>query len=328
MPLRVFREKERVLGRTLALAIELGVLVAFAAGTPAKKKLTAENILDLLTGGVSIRRVIFLIQDRGIDLQPSAKLDQAILDAGGNEELKEAIRKQLAAPEVGSATVTGTEAPPTRTDPAPEPEKKTPTKPAPTAPPVEGAAKLQIRTKPGDVDIFVDDEFKGKTDPSEGRMEIASLKAGKHRLRASREGYQELEGTVELASGEVHETPIWLAKAEAPAPAVRATEELPPGKKFFVRHQHRAFAGVSGPGYCLGWIIVNVGYVRYISTDSPHKYLINSSEMREAKPDSGWGSFHIKLDFGRNYQFVAINEKGEAVNAGPVLTEISYSRGE
>lgn len=328
MLLRVFREKERAFGRTLALAIELGVLVALATGAPAKKKLTAENVLDLLTGGVPIRRVIFLIQDRGIDFQPSPKIDQAILDSGGNEELIQAIGKQLAAPEPSSATVTGPEAPPTRTEPATEPEKKTPSKPAPTASPVEGSAKLQIRTKPGDVDIFVDDDFKGKTDPGEGRLEIASLKAGKHRLRASREGYQDLEGTVELAPGEVHETPIWLAKAEAPAPAVHATEELPPGKKFFVRHQHRAFAGVSGPGYCQGWMIVNVGYVRYISTDSPHKYLINSSEMREAKPDSGSGSFHIKLDFGRNYQFVAINDKGEAVSAGPILTEISYSRGE
>ncbi len=328
MLLRVFREKERALGRTLALAIELGVLVALATGAPVKKKLTAENILDLLTGGVAIPRVIFLIQDRGIDFQPSPKLDQAILDAGGNEELIQAIGKQLAAPEPGSATVTSTEAPPTRTEPAPEPEKKTPSKPAPTTSPVEGAAKLIIRTKPGDADIFVDNELKGKTDPEEGRLEIAVLKPGKHRVRATREGYQDLEGTVELAAGRVQEIPIWLAKTEAPAPAAQTTEELPPGRRFLVRHQHRAFAGVSGPGYCQGWMIVNVGYVRYISTDSPHKYLINSSEMREAKPDSGSGNFHIKLDFGRNYQFVAINEKGEAVGAGPILTEISYSRGE
>ncbi len=328
MPFRALRGKKRALFRTFALAIELGLLAALAAGAPAKKKLTAENILDLLTGGVPIGRVIFLIQDRGIEFQPSPKLDQAILDAGGNQGLIQAIRKQLAAPEPGSSTVGGTEAPPTGTEPATGSEKKTPTKSTTTAPPLQGAAKLQIRTKPGDVDIFVDDDFKGKTDPREGRLEIALLEAGKHRLRASREGYQDLEGTVELAPGEVRETPIWLAKAEAPESPALATEELPPGKKFFVRHQHRAFAGISGPDHCQGWLIVNVGYVRYISTDSPHKYLINSSEMREAKPDSGSGSFHLKLDFGRNYQFVAINEKGEAVSAGPILTEISYSRGE
>lgn len=316
-----------------ASGLSIGLVLAFSlalvgAGT---KKLTAENIMDLLTGGVPIPRVIALIQERGIDFKPDSRLEQAILDSGGDQKLVQAMRKPLTGSEVAPAPAAVTEpSPPKQAEAAPEPEpvEQTPAKPAPAAPAEKGMAKLNVRSKHGDVSIFVDNELKGKTDMEEGRLEVAGLKPGKHRLRASLDGYQDLEGTVELAPGQVQETPIWLAKVEAPAAATSATEELPPGKRFLVRHVHRAFPGVVGPGYCQGWMIVNVGYVRYISTDSPHKYLINSSEMHEAKPDSGWGAFHIKLDFGRNYQFVAANEKGEPVSAGPILTEISYSRGE
>ncbi len=74
-------------------------------------------------------------------------------------------------------------------------------------------------------------------------------------------------------------------------------------------------------------MIVGVGYVRYISSDGTHKYLMNTSEMRDAKAGSSDGSFHIRLDFGRQYQFVAVDEKGRPVSPGPVLAEINYSMG-
>jgi len=73
-------------------------------------------------------------------------------------------------------------------------------------------------------------------------------------------------------------------------------------------------------------MIVNVGYVRYISTNSPHKYMMGTSEIRDVK-GSGAG-FTIKLDFGRKYDFVAIDDKGNEVSAGPVLSEIRYSMGQ
>jgi hypothetical protein len=74
-------------------------------------------------------------------------------------------------------------------------------------------------------------------------------------------------------------------------------------------------------------MVVNVGYVRYISTDSPHTYLMSTSEMRDAKAEGSHGSFTIKLDFGRQYHFAAVDEKGKEVSAGPILSEIKYSMG-
>jgi hypothetical protein len=35
----------------------------------------------------------------------------------------------------------------------------------------------------------------------------------------------------------------------------------------------------------------------------------------------------IKLDFGRKYDFVAVDDKGHEISPGQVLTEIRYSMG-
>jgi hypothetical protein len=312
------------LHRAVALSIGLCLVGAAVAGSPAKKKLTVEDIMELLAGGVAIPRITYLVKERGIDFQLTPRLQQAFQDAGADQGLIRTIRSQQAAPEATPET------PVKQEGPAPQPPGQPPQNVAPTTAPAHAPAQapqlagLQIRSRPGNVTIYVDDELKGQTDSEEGRLEVAPLKPGKHRVRATCEGYQDLEGTVEVAAGQMLDTPLWLAKAQGPAPAP-AAPELPAGKKFLVRHQHVA-AGASG--YCQGWLIVNVGYVRYISTDSPHKYLMGTSEIREAKAGSGPGAFFIKLDFGRKYQFVAVDEKGNEVSPGPILAEIHYSMGE
>jgi hypothetical protein len=313
--------KERWGGAYRAVALLIGlslVSMAFTA-SPAKKKLGIEDIMELLAGGVALPRIAVLVKEHGIDFQLTPRLQQAFQDAGADQSLIGTIRSQQSAP-AGEAG-TG----PKQQGPAPQPSGQ-PSAAPPS--PTQGAqlAGLQIRSRPGNVAIYVDDELKGQTSPEEGLLEIAPLKPGKHRLRATCEGYQDLEGTVEIAPGQMLETPLWLAKAEGPAPAP-AAPELPAGKKFLVRHQHLAYGG-GGPSYCQGWLIVNVGYVRYVSTDSPHKYLMGTSEIRDAKAGSGPGAFFIKLDFGRKYQFVAVDEKGNEVSPGPILAEIHYSMGE
>jgi hypothetical protein len=173
--------------------------------------------------------------------------------------------------------------------------------------------------------IFVDGKLEGQTDAQEGLLQVTGLKPGKHHLRAALEGYEGVEGPAVVVAGQLTETPVTLAQTEAPPPVT--PEELPAGKRFPVRHVHRAMEGVAGPAYCQGWMIVNIGYVRYISTDSPHKYLMGTSEIRDVKLSSGGVGLTIKLDFGRKYDFVAVDEKGHEVGAGPLVNEISYSMG-
>jgi hypothetical protein len=293
------------------------------AAAAEKKKLSVENVMELLAGGVATPRITYLVKERGVDFQLTPKLQQAFSDAGADAELIRTLRNQEIAPET-------TAGPPAKQEaPAAQPPGQAAASPAPSTGPTPSPTKgmpltgLQIRSKPGDVAVFVDDEPKGTTDPEQGFLQVA-LKPGKHRLRATHEGYQDVEYPVEIAAGQMLETPLWLAKAEAPPPAPSAPS-LPAGKKFLVRHQHLASGGTGG--YCQGWLIVNVGYVRYISTDSSHKYLMNSSEIREAKAGSNPGGFFVKTDTGFKVQFVAVDEKGNTVSSGPALAEIQYSMG-
>jgi hypothetical protein len=300
--------------RTSSLAILstlLLILVTVLAAAPQeKKKLTAENIMELLSGGVSVSRVTYLVLDRGVDFELSPKLEKAFQDAGADPTLLAAIRK--AGP---SASATPSSAPAAI---ASAPSK-------PTTTPRQPATGLTIRSQPGGAAIFIDGELKGETDPQEGLLQVAPLKPGKHHLRATLQGYDDVEGPAVVVAGQLTEIPVTLAQTEAPPPVTAA--ELPAGKKFLVRHIHRAMEGVSGPAFCQGWMIVNVGYVRYISTDSPHKYMMGTSEIRDVKLSSGGVGLTIKLDFGRKYDFVAVDEKGHEVSAGPVVNEIRYSMG-
>jgi len=314
---------QRGCARAVVGGLALGLAcIAFAA--PAKRKLTVEDLMNLLSAGVSIPRITVLVRERGVDFQLTAPLQRAFFEAGADQGLMRALEEQT----TGSASI----APPAPTEGAPSPPSVTP-KPAPSTPavpagvPDKQAATLRIRSRPGGATVWVDNEMRGVTDPEEGRLDIRGLRPGKRQLRAELAGYDPVEGTVELAAGQAMEMPLWLSKSAGPPPAA-AAPEIPPGTKFLVRHRHRAIEGIAPEGSCQGWMVVNVGYIRYISTDSPHKYLMNTSEMREAKASSGQGNFRIKLDFGRTYEFTAVNESGEAVSAAPVLSEIRYSMGE
>jgi hypothetical protein len=280
-----------------------------AAVPQAKKRLTAENVMELLSGGVDPSRVTFLVLDRGVDFELNPKLEKAFQDAGADQVLMAAFRKSgPSAPSTPSPAPTGNPRVPSKAPPLP---------PAPTG--------LAIHSQPGGVAIYVDGELKGQTDAQEGLLQVTGLKPGKHRLRATLQGYDDVQGPAVVEAGQLAEIPVTLAQTEAPPPV--KPEELPAGKKFLVRHVHRAMEGVAGPAYCQGWMIVNIGYVRYISTDSPHKYMMGTSEIRDAKLSSGGVGVTIKLDFGRKYDFVTVDEKGHEVSAGALVSEISYSMG-
>ncbi len=299
----------------------------------AKKKLTVEAVMELLSGGVPLPRVSYLVKERGIDFELTPQLERAFRDSGADQGLLLAMRGNLSPAPRDRRLESKSSTPPNREAPPASSDTQTPSKPAPAAklaaatPEETHSTGLRIQSQPANVSIFLDDQPKGTTDPA-GGLEIIPVEPGKHRLRAALDGYREVEGTVEVAAGQVLETPVWLAKAEANAPPDASTPSLPGGKKFLVRHRHVAYAGEAGPAYCQGWMVVNVGYVRYISINSPHTYLMSTSEMRDAKAEGSHGSFTIKLDFGRQYQFAAVDEKGKEASAGPILSEIKYSMGQ
>ena len=288
-----------------------------------KRKLKVEEVMELLTGGVALPRITYLVKEHGVDFSLTQTLERAFVDLGAHTDLILALQ-QAAAPFVTSDSFL-----PPRS--GPEPVRRRPPE-APKnehlVPTAADTAQLRIRSKPGNVLVFLDDKLIGETDSENGRLTISELKPGTHELRATRDGYDEVKGTVELRAGEVLETPVWLGKSKTSGRAAEPAEPIPSGTKFLVRHHHIAYAGTASAGHCDGWLVVNVGYIRYVPTTSPHKYLLNTSEIRDVKAGSRHGTFRIKLDFGRNYSFAALDStSGKIIDAGPVLAEIGYSRG-
>ena len=93
-----------------------------------------------------------------------------------------------------------------------------PVKPAPSPPPPTLALSLQ----PANVQVYVDDVFKGMTS-AEGKLVVEGLTPGTHRVRMNLIGYTESARTVELKAGE---TATIEAKLEPAGPKPLALGEI------------------------------------------------------------------------------------------------------
>ena len=192
------------LGAALILCMMLPLTQAYAQAS--KKPLSKENVIQLLKGDVSPIRVASLAREQGIDFQISPETEKELLAAGATEDLLAGLR-DLA---------------PRAAAPASEPRD---------------AAILLIASTPGGAQVYVDDEFKGKTN-AEGRLRISNLAVGEHRIRLSLDGYRDREEKMSLEAGAMTYrtdlealTPSALAPPSArpaqlaPAAATKAAEE-------------------------------------------------------------------------------------------------------
>jgi hypothetical protein len=100
---------------------------------------------------------------------------------------------------------------------SPAPAQTEPAKPPP--PPLP---KLVLSTEPGNVGVYVDDEFKGISS-GEGRLVISNLPPGSHHLRSTVIGYKELAQSLDLAAGE---TKTVEAKLDPAGPKPVALAEI------------------------------------------------------------------------------------------------------
>lgn len=62
-------------------------------------------------------------------------------------------------------------------------------------------ASLKLQTKPGTVQVYLDDEFKGMSS-SEGHLVLSNLRPGNHHLRLMLGGYKEWSQPLDLAAGD------------------------------------------------------------------------------------------------------------------------------
>jgi hypothetical protein len=94
------------------------------------------------------------------------------------------------------------------------------------------AGQLSLVTQPGNVGIYVDEEFKGISS-AEGRLVVSNLTPGSHRLRFTVIGYKELAQSLDLTAGETKTVEAELEPAGPKPLALAEIEEalangLPP----------------------------------------------------------------------------------------------------
>ena len=163
----------------------------------AKKPLSKDAVIRLLKGDVSSSRVAAITAEQGIDFQMTPETEKELRTAGATEELLAKLREWALQP------------------------------PALAAEPRGGTATLLLGSTPGEAQVYVDDEFVGKTS-AEGRLKVSNLAVGEHRVRLSLDGYRDREEKLNLEAGSTTYRTDLEAKtgAAAPAAAARATKEL------------------------------------------------------------------------------------------------------
>jgi serine/threonine-protein kinase len=85
-----------------------------------------------------------------------------------------------------------------------------------------------VQTSPPACEIYIDDEFKGRTGP-EGRLVVKGLKAGSHKARAILKGYLDWEQTFTAAAGDFNLSATMQRKEDlAMAASAKAQANRPP----------------------------------------------------------------------------------------------------
>lgn len=179
----------------LALFI-CGMFLLMQAPAQVSKKLSKEAVIRLLKGEVAPNRVVAIAQEQGIDFQLNPETEKELRAAGATEDLMTRLRDLALQPAAATADARGT-------------------------------ATLLLGSTPGEAQVYVDDEFVGKTNP-EGRLKVSNLAVGEHRVRLSLDGYRDREEKMNLAEGTTtYRTDLEVLKpgATTPAAAMKSAKE-------------------------------------------------------------------------------------------------------
>jgi hypothetical protein len=183
----------RLMHAALAVCALFWFCAAFSAWSQeAPKGLSEEQVVKLLKEDPA-PRVQYLVNKYGIAFYFTPDAEKDLRDAGATPDLLELIRKLA-------------------------PEKPAEVKPPPPLPPT-----LVIHAKPGEAEVYVDDERRGQTG-ADGTLKLGDLTSGSHKLRISLPGYHSYEISVDLNPGQTNTVVAELQPIPPPAPA---KEEAP-----------------------------------------------------------------------------------------------------
>src|SRR5258708_6727687 len=182
-------------GRSIRGALAMCALIALfcfgsvfsAASQEPPKGLSKDHVIKLLKQDPA-PRVQFLINKYGIAFFLTPDVEQELRDAGATPELLDTVRRLA-------------------------PQKPAEVKPPPPPP----APTLAINAKPGEAEVYVDDERRGQTG-TDGTLKLGGLASGSHKLRISLAGFHSFEVNVELSAGQTNTVLAELQPIPPPVP--------------------------------------------------------------------------------------------------------------
>lgn len=190
----------KILALLLVLIAAIALIPSLGTAQKPAKKLSKQDVMDLLTGDVPSSQVALEARKAGISFPVTASAEKEIRAAGGTDDLIRVLRSLAPrAPASPSAT--------------PHPGHA-------TSPPI-----LSIESNPGQTQVYIDDEPIGSTS-QEGRLKLTRLSEGDHRVRISLSGYQDYEETITLTGGQTT-TVVATLQPPPPPPQRPQTVETP-----------------------------------------------------------------------------------------------------
>ena len=171
----------------LLVVLVLGISPGTALSAERTTPLSETEILELLRGGVPSARVAALVEEKGMDFVVTPETERRFRAAGATAPLIEALRKVS--------------------------KRRTVVDVAPRA------GILNVETKPGEAEVYLNDEPKGITSPG-GKLRLPGLPAGTYKLRVSLVGYQSSENEIKITPGETQTAFVALVEK----PVVRFAE--------------------------------------------------------------------------------------------------------
>lgn len=284
--MRIFFRSGAVVAAALILCA--AVLTLKLQAQAPQKPWTKDQIIRMLKGDVSPKRVETLARERGIDFQITSETETELRTAGATDSLLATLREI-----------------------APKPS-------APTPPP---PATLLIESTPGGVQVYLNDEFKGATS-SEGKLRINAVPPGQHRVRLSRAGYSDREEELNLAA---NATRTYTANLEAINPT--GPGQRTDANQLSTAPVRYRVAFIHGLGGTDGWMTVEKALIRFegdMGRDSAEIPVAELKDVRETKikaKDVSFG-FEIRLMNGKKYRFAVKTIQESGAEPGTLLRRI------
>ncbi|MGO8813157.1 MAG: PEGA domain-containing protein [Terriglobia bacterium] len=168
------------------------MMLTTALASPKDKPLNEEEIIELLQAHVASAHATEIVDERGINFNFTAEIEQKVRDAGGGDDVVAALKRASQRYAESQAPRTG---------------------------------ELVVKTTPGEAQVYLNDEPKGITSP-EGEIRLPDMQPANYNLRVSLLGYQSFERSITIEAGEPQTVYVTLVQKSDVSPS-RPNQNLP-----------------------------------------------------------------------------------------------------